>query len=253
MFKSNRYSIIICKLSILLLLLFILYFSSVSQNNKDHYQVDKIEFYKNKFKVTNLYDPITDNFGDKCPLVYGTRNMRAVLHGIVYRGGANNVYNKNHKRDNQNPLPEEGLENLLKQGFSTAIYLYQTNFKDAKKLIGPDSDGKTLKYIQNSLSNEKEIRDLLYLVYLNILDSTAGPVYIHCWNGWHQSGYASALILMQFCGLSNEEALSYWEKCAAGDLSKYSHIRKAIMKFTPLKGLVISAEIIKRICPCNYQ
>ncbi len=175
--------------------------------------------------------------------------MRVVLNGIVYRGGANNYYNKNNKRDNENPMPEEGLENLLNEGFSTVIYLYSKNFADSKKSTGPDKNGKYLNYIQNSLSNEKEIRQFLELVYSNIKDSTAGPIYIHCWNGWHQSGYASAIILMQFCGFTNDEAYSYWEKCAAGDLSKYSHIKKAIYKFKPIKEFQISEEVKSIICP----
>ncbi len=228
---------------------FTLTFSLLAQKHDFNYLKERAKKYEGKYKTSSLYDKITDNFGENCPSVYGTRNMRVVLNGIVYRGGANNYYNKNNKRDNENPMPEEGLENLLKEGFSTVIYLYSKNFADSKKLIGPDINSKSLNYIQNSLSNEKDIKQFLELVYNNIKDSTAGPIYIHCWNGWHQSGYASALILMQFCGFSNDEAYSYWEKCAAGDLSKYSHIKKAIYKFKPYKEFQISNEIKSIICP----
>jgi hypothetical protein len=224
-------------------------FAIHAQKNEIDALSEKIEAYKEKFKVSSIYESITDNHGDNCPLVYGTRNMRVVLHGIVYRGGANNVYNKNLVRDNKNPMPEEGLENLLKVGFSTSVYLYQKNFSDVNKIIGPDSNGRTLKYIQNSLSNDKEIRELLELVYRNILDPASGPIYLHCWNGWHQSGYASALILMQFCGFTNEEAYRYWEKCAAGNLTKYRHIKKAIFEFKPYKEYKLPSEIKKMICP----
>lgn len=227
----------------------LLTFSLLAQNQDYNYLKERAKKYKEKYKASSLYDKITDNFGENCPSVYGTRNMRVVLNGIVYRGGANNYYNKNNKRDNENPMPEEGLENLLNEGFSTVIYLYSKNFAYSKKSIGPNKNGKYLKYIQNSLSNEKEIKQFLELVYNNIKDTTAGPIYIHCWNGWHQSGYASALVLMQFCGFSNDEAYSYWEKCAAGDLSKYSHIKKAIYKFKPYKDFQISDEIKSIICP----
>jgi len=231
------------------LILFLFAFSLLAQKQDFNYLKERPKKYEEKFKATSLYDKITDNFGENCPSVYGTRNMRVVLNGIVYRGGANNYYNKNNKRDNENPMPEEGLENLLKEGFSTVIYLYSKNFADSKKSIGPDKSGKSLNYIQNSLSNEKEIKQFLELVFKNTKDSTAGPIYIHCWNGWHQSGYASALVLMQFCGFSNDEAYSYWEKCAAGDLSKYSHIKKAIYKFKPIKEFQISEEVKSIICP----
>lgn len=222
----------------------------VAQTKEEVFKSDKVATYKSKFKESNLYETITNNFGDNCPSVYGTRNMRVVLNGLVYRGGANNVYNKNNKRDNKNPLPEEGLENLLNEGFSTAVYLYKTNFSTSKKIIGSDTNKNKLKYIQNSLSNDKEIRELLELVYQNMFDSTAGPIYIHCWNGWHQSGYASALILMQFCNFSNKEALEYWEKCASGNLDNYNHIKKAILKFKPYTDLIIKSELKKLICPC---
>jgi len=231
------------------LIIFLFAFSLLAQNQDFNYLKAKAKKYEEKYKTSSLYDKITDNFGENCPSVYGTRNMRVVLNGIVYRGGANNYYNKNNKRGNENPMPEEGLENLLEEGFSTVIYLYSKNFADSKKSIGPDKNGKSLNYIQNSLSNEKDIKQFLELVYNNIKDSTAGPIYIHCWNGWHQSGYASALILMQFCGFSNDEAYSYWEKCAAGDLTKYSHIKKAIYKFKPFKEFQISNEIKSIICP----
>lgn len=230
------------------LFIFLFAFSLLAQKQDFNYLKERANKYEGKYKATSLYDKITDNFGENCPSVYGTRNMRIVLNGIVYRGGANNYYNKNNKRDNENPMPEEGLENLLNEGFSTVIYLYSKNFADSKKSTGPDINGKYLNYIQNSLSNEKEIRTFLELIYNNINDSTAGPIYIHCWNGWHQSGYASALILMQFCEFTNDEAYSYWEKCAAGDLTKYSHIKKAIYKFKPLKEFQISDEVKSIIC-----
>lgn len=224
-------------------------FSITAQQSETIHLLERAKKYKEKYNTSSIYDKITDNFGENCPSVYGTRNMRVVLNGIVYRGGANNYYNKNNKRENENPMPEEGLVNLLNEKFSTVIYLYSKNFADSKKSIGPDKNGKYLNYLQNSLSNEKEIRQFLELVYSNIKDSTAGPIYIHCWNGWHQSGYASAIILMQFCGFTNDEAYSYWEKCAAGDLSKYSHIKKAIYKFKPYKEFQISDEIKSIICP----
>jgi len=96
----------------------------------------KLNTTRTGIKSTSLYETITDNFGDKFPQLYGTRNMRVVLHGVVYRGGANNVYNKFNKRDNKNPLPEQGLENLLKE-VSTAIYLYNNQLQDSKKSYGP--------------------------------------------------------------------------------------------------------------------
>jgi hypothetical protein len=41
-------------------------------------------------------------------------------------------------------------------------------------------------------------RVLLETIFAAIKDSEMGPIYMHCWNGWHASGYISALSLRQF-------------------------------------------------------
>lgn len=62
-------------------------------------------------------DKLVDNTGEGYDALYGTRNVRAVLNGVYYRGGANNYYNKHLKRKNSNPLPDEGLLHLCEEGF----------------------------------------------------------------------------------------------------------------------------------------
>ena len=44
-------------------------------------------------------------------------------------------------------------------------------------------------------NNKKEVRTLLEMTYESIKKANKGPLYLHCWNGWHQSGYISALLL----------------------------------------------------------
>ena len=46
-----------------------------------------------------------------------------LLKGVLFRGGANNSYNRNGVRGNKNPLPQNGLANICVAGFQTAIYL----------------------------------------------------------------------------------------------------------------------------------
>ena len=112
--------------------------------------LNKFAKYRNRYKVDCVGEKITDNFGNGYDSLYGTRNMRTILYGVAYRGGANNFYHKTNKRDNHNPLPEDGLANLCRQGFSTAVYLYGTNFSQAKRLYIADNKQDTLKYMQNS-------------------------------------------------------------------------------------------------------
>lgn len=211
----------------------------------------RLDYYKNRYKVNCLNEKITDNFGNKFDELYGTRNMRTILYGIAYRGGANNFYHKIDKRDNHNPLPNDGLQNLVDEGFSQAIYLYSTNFSTAKTQYISHDKTDTLDYYQISGNSEKEIKEILDRVYKIINDTSLRPIYLHCWNGWHQSGYVSSAILKQFCGYSDEQALAYWKMNTDGVTKGYDKVQKKVLDFTPFPDLKISKERQNEICPCE--
>jgi hypothetical protein len=84
--------------------------------------------YRTRYRLSDARQKLVDNQGNGFSLLYGTRNFRSVLNGVYYRGGANNYYHKTNKRDNMNPLPTDGLQNLCEEGFSTALYLYSANY-----------------------------------------------------------------------------------------------------------------------------
>ena len=220
--------------------------SSNAQNKHN-----KFSRYKNRYKVDCLSRKITDNFGNGFDSLYGTRNMRTVLFGVVYRGGANNFYNKTNKRDNHNPLPIDGLTNLSKQGFSIAVYLYKTNFSESVKYIVNDENNDTLHYIQNSGNRRKDLKKIMLMVQKVIKSPDVGPIYLHCWNGWHQSGYVSAALLMQFCDYSNEQALQYWMENTDGVNKGYENVKSLVKNFVPFADIKIDDSIKKEICPCN--
>ena len=233
-------------------LLFLLLFSinfSFSQNT-DSLIISKVNTYKLKYKVNCVQDKITDNQGNGFEDLYGTRNFRAILHGVAYRGGGNNYYHRTDKRNNKNPLPMDGLNNLLENGFSTSVYLYRENFEIAPPFLTHKKSEDTLQYYQlggNSLSSRDSI---LMLTYNSIVNENIGPVYLHCWNGWHQSGYVAAILLKQFCGYSTEKSLHYWEDCADNWTRGYDRIRDSIRTFVPLEKYKISKELSDAICPC---
>lgn len=192
-----------------------------------------------------------DNVGNNFEDLYGVRNFRAVLRGLVYRGGANNSYNKYGKRPNMNPLPNIGLNNLCQEGFHGAIYLYSTNFNSAPtKTVCKDSAGvdQETKYVQITAFDESNNEKYLSQVFDMIHDQNAGPLYIHCWNGWHASGLVSALILRQFCDLSAEDALTYWTENTDNHSEGYQEIKDRIKNFKPLEKFKISKEIQSQIC-----
>ena len=214
---------------------------------------DKIEYYKNMYGSKCLNDKITDNFGNGYDALYGTRNMRTILYGIAYRGGANNFYHKINKRDNHNPLPEDGLINLANEGFSTAVYLYPTNYDSSKHEIINTKTKDTLKYLNLTGSKKKTLRKIVEMVADVINNPDKGPIYFHCWNGWHQSGLISSVILMQFCNFSPGKAYDYWIENTDNIHKGYKKIKEEIKSFEPFEDITIDKKTQSKICPCEQN
>ena len=229
--------------------LFVFCFSCSAQD-ENTIPFDKFQKYKSLYNVECVEDKITDNRGEGFKDLYGTRNFRTILHGVAYRGGGNNYYHKTNKRNNKNPLPLDGLNNLLKNGFSTSVYLYNENFETSPPFITSDDMKDTLYYFQLGGNNYRELDSILMFTYNAIMRDETGPVYLHCWNGWHQSGYVAAVLLKQFCGYSTRKSLHYWEDCADNWTRGYDRIRDAIRNFKPIEKYKISQEISNAICPC---
>ncbi len=208
------------------------------------------EKYRLQYKVECVQEKITNNQGEGYDDLYGTRNFRVVLHGVAYRGGGNNYYHKTNKRGNKNPLPLDGLENLLDNGFSTSVYLYSANFDTSPPFLTDEESQDTLAYYQIGGGTESELDSILMFTYKSIMNKEVGPVYLHCWNGWHQSGYVSAVLLKQFCDYDDTKSLHYWEDCADNWTRGYDRIRNKILEFRPKAEYKISKEIQDAICPC---
>jgi hypothetical protein len=206
------------------------------------------------YPLPNTNQKLVNDHGDGFEPLYGTRNVRAVLAGTLYRGGANNKYFRYGVRDNRNPLPDLGLQNLCEEGFSTAVYLYSTNYETAPKKVDcvnrRTGASHTLKYEQIGPYNEASVRELLSIVYRKLKNPTEGPAYFHCWNGWHASGLISAYTLRQFCGVSGAEAVSYWDANTDGNNTDpaFATIRKNIRDFTPYSDLQLTSAERAAVC-----
>jgi hypothetical protein len=211
--------------------------------------------HRARYPLADASEKLVDNRGNGRDELYGVRNFRAVLNGVYYRGGANNVYNKHGKRKNSNPLTAQALENLCQEGFSQAVYLYSTNFSGAPKTVRcRDFRGNenVLNYAQLSpLSYRREDqRELLTMIHDRVRDPRRGPVYDHCWNGWHASGFVAAITLRQFCGFSKEQAVAYWNKNTDGNNgSSYNRVRAQVAAFQPFADLTISDAERAALCP----
>lgn len=207
------------------------------------------------YGLSTANEKLVDNHGDGYAPLYGTRNVRAVLSGVLYRGGANNAYHHSNPRNNQNPLPDDGLMNLCQEGFSQAIYLYPTRFATAPHSISCRTNSGAanhLEYRQVSVLNLSGtgVHDFLEIFARAIRNPSEGPIYAHCWNGWHASGITGAYALRQFCGFDGEEAVAYWNKNTDGnDGSGYNGIRAKIRAFVPFEDLLLTDAERASICP----
>jgi protein tyrosine/serine phosphatase len=180
-----------------------------------------------------------------------------VLNGVLYRGGANNVFNKNKVRDNRNPLPAEGLMNLCKEGFRNVFYMYTTNYDKKTNPVkcktdrGPDNKLEiNMSYLQKGPWDRKTQYEILKAVYDNITNPNAGPLYIHCWNGWHASGLVSSFALRQFCNYTGSQAVKYWDTNTDGNNKgkSYNSYRSQIQNFIQFDDLKLTDKVMKQIC-----
>lgn len=215
--------------------------------------VESVRYYKKHFALNDAFSKKVNNRGNGYEPLYGVRNFRVVLHGVYYRGGANNSYNKNLKRSNENPLQPEALENLCRQNFGTAFYFYSTNADQMPKNTicetSTDKSKNSLNYQQISALKESSQIELLKRIHQNIINMETKPIYGHCWNGWHASGLVAALSLIQFCHYSNAEALEYWRKNTDGNDKKYFSLKKRISTFKRIPELEIEDKFRNEICP----
>jgi hypothetical protein len=212
-----------------------------------------IDKYKNRYELATALQKRVDNKGNGFAPLYGVRNFRMVLAGVHYRGGANNLYHQSNPRPNQNPLPDDGLANLCKQGFQTAIYLYSTNFSTAaqsKSCQTVRGEANKLTYLQIDPMNSAGLEKILGLIHESLVNEYSGPIYTHCWNGWHASGLVAATSLRQFCDVPADAAVEYWNSATDGvNGSEYEHVRKRIRDFKPLPGLQLTKDVQAKVCP----
>ncbi len=225
---------------------------------------DQARFYERRYQFQNPNQKLVDNVGENYDNLYGARNVREVLKGVLYRGGANNKYNKYRKRNNMNPLQDHGIENLCKEGFTRSIYLYETNFESAKKSVSCQSfkgeknvdasfalqrqRGNQIKYEQITAFDAKNEKKFLKMIFDAINGTIDSPIYMHCWNGWHASGLVSAIALQQFCNWAPDRALDYWMANTDGNSSGYEKVKARIRNFKPHPEFLISPQVQQQVC-----
>lgn len=218
------------------------------------FSTDQVDKYQQRYQLSSRNQKLVNNYGDGYENLYGVRNFRGVLRGVLYRGGANNKYNRYGSRSNSNPLPTVGLNNLCEEGFGSAVYLYSTNYSSApKKIQCKDFNQKRsdLNYVQLSGLESKNEMAFLEMIYKAIKGQIPSPIYMHCWNGWHASGLVSSLALRQFCNVDGDAAVRYWIENTDGNSEGYASIKSRIRNFKPLPQFQISREEREALCYHN--
>ncbi len=213
-----------------------------------------MEGKSDRFGLSSIEKKVIDNKGKGDVRFDGTRNFRVVLYDMVYRGGGNNLHliDTIPKYYLWNPMPLYGLRQLQKVGFDKAYYLYSYNFDYWYPQHRLDSLEKAgFDYVCEPNLNETLLTKYFQDIMSRAKESQPGMIYIHCWNGWHQSGLLSAYTLMQFCDYTNDQALKYWEKCTDGNYKGFSSLKTKIKTYTPMKGYYFTEEQKKRFCPCT--
>jgi len=172
----------------------------------------------------------------------GLRNVRTVMGGILSRGGGP-AYKM---------LSERSMRGLCEQGFSGGVYAYDDGYTGPTSVDCVDASGVARRFEYQSIGfrSRRDRQQFMALLYDVILQNK-GPVYVHCWNGWHASGEMSALALMQFCGYSGADAADYWA-ANVGDpenLGNYGRIRKGIAAFQAFEEFVLDEKTRARVCP----
>jgi hypothetical protein len=207
-------------------------------------------FYHARYGLADTDQKLINNHGEGYEGLYGVRNFREVIKGVMFRGGANNIFHRDHTRPNANPLPDDGLQNLCEEGFKNAVYLYTTNYSSAPPRVSCNSIRGPNELNYRQLSFSSKYKEILQLVHAAILDPAQGPVFVHCWNGWHAAGMLSAMAFRQFCGWSGDKAVAYWVRNTDGtDDGAYESIKRRIRDFQPYPEMLLDAATQARVCP----
>lgn len=172
--------------------------------------------------------------------VEGVRNLKPVLTDAFYRGGG---------PGGRVDLSRSALESLCREGFTSAVYLYSTNFKGTQSVDCTMTNGRFNRIVYEYVPYRDGRRQILEKAYQHVMNPGLGRMFVHCWNGRHAAGEIAAIALKQFCGYSSSQAVDYWLAHAGSDGRKYSKIiKQEIPNFQPYSDLQISRSVQSRVC-----
>jgi LysM repeat protein len=198
-----------------------------------------------QFGLDSINKKLIDNKGKGFDSLIGCRNVRVVLKNLVYRGGNNNPLSV------MNPLTLGTISDLNNLGFNDIRYLYSKNFTKYYPIERLDSlKNSGINYTCMSRLDSTNVFNFFTTVHQKVNANSDSMIYLHCWNGWHQSGWIAALTLIQFCDLDNQTAISYWASNTDKNYVGYDRVKKGIKEFKPFPNLFFTEQQKKDYCPC---
>ena len=167
---------------------------------------------------------------------------KTVLKGVLYFGGS----------DRRRALLSSGTQQFLcESGFSTVYSVYDTPKRSSISCSGHTTAYRKVGEAPDS-GNGSRVRTFLEDVYDVIqANGSLGPIYLHCWYGVHASNTLAQIALKQFCGTSDSQLASNWDKVDLYDSLGAKGARRQVQKifnFTPYSDLMISAGQRQQIC-----
>ncbi|MFM9051829.1 MAG: CotH kinase family protein [Bacteroidota bacterium] len=200
---------------------------------------------KDRFGLDSAQVKLINNLGIGYDSLSGLRNLRVVLRNVLYRSG------NNHPESFRNPLELTTLENLREEGFGHIYYLYDRNFVANYTSERLDSLQKAgITYSCEPTLDSITVRKFLEEIYGSCNNPGRKLTLIHCWNGWHQSGWLSTLTLRQFCDYSIQDGLAYWVMNTDGNHKGYEKVKRGISEFKPYPDLKLTEAQKREFCPC---
>ena len=164
----------------------------------------------------DIYTSAVDNNGDGDMGLYGTRNFKMVLKGLLYRTGANNVNDKTNPRELENPMPDIGLKNLCQKGVYETFALLPFGMDEAPKSLScaslDDGEQRQMYYNHRSFWSPENRLLIFRMIVLSAKYPSKGAIVLQDLDGSSVVGMMSAIALMQFCDWTTAEALTYFDK-----------------------------------------
>lgn len=128
----------------------------------------------------------------------------------------------------------QGCETLAKLGIKTVIDLEGTGARSRRERAVVEALG--MRYVSIPLPGLQAPSDEQVFRVLDLLETTEGPVFVHCWRGRDRAGLVIACYRITHDGWGNREALQ--EARAHGMSSFERGMQHYILRFRPPARIV---------------